>query len=193
MISLDPPFRVAVASDAAALAELVNFAGEGLPVHLWTDLAADDQDPWEIGRLRQADKAREGQIVVADFGGGAVASLTGYVIASEAIPIGPDFPPLFKPLQELENQALDSWYVNVLACYPDHRGQGLGSGLLDIAERIGRGAGMPSMSVIVADTNTGARRLYERQGYRRAASVPCVKDGWETETENWVLLMKGLD
>ncbi|MEM8958630.1 MAG: GNAT family N-acetyltransferase [Pseudomonadota bacterium] len=192
MITLDPPFRVATESDAAALAELVNFAGEGLPVHLWTDLAEDGEDPWEVGRLRQAEKATEGQIVVADYGQGAVASLTGYTIGSEPIPIGPDFPPLFRPLQELENQALDSWYVNVLACYPENRGQGLGTALLGIAERIAAEAGLDRASVIVADTNLGARRLYERQGYRETAATPCVKDGWDTATENWVLVIKTL-
>ena len=192
MITLDPPFRVATESDAAALAELVNFAGEGLPVHLWTDLAEDGQDPWEVGRMRQAEKAGEGQIVVADYGQGAVASLTGYIIGSEPTPIGPDFPSLFRPLQELENQALDSWYVNVLACYPENRGQGLGTALLGIAERIAAEAGLDRASVIVADSNLGARRLYERQGYRETAATPCDKDGWDTATENWVLLIKTL-
>ena len=55
-----------------------------------------------------------------------MASLTGYVIGPDPEPIGADFPALFRPLQELENQALDSWYVNVLACYPEHRGEGPG-------------------------------------------------------------------
>lgn len=48
------------------------------------------------------------------------------------------------------------------------------------------------MSVIVADNNAGARRLYERFGYEEVATVPCVKEGWETETEHWVLLIKSL-
>lgn len=47
------------------------------------------------------------------------------------------------------------------------------------------------MSVIVANTNAGARRLYERYGYE-AATLPCVKDGWESDTEHWVLLIKSL-
>ena len=48
------------------------------------------------------------------------------------------------------------------------------------------------MSVIVADENVGARRLYERKGYSKLDEAPCAKDGWETETENWVLLVKSL-
>lgn len=192
MITLQTPLRLANEADAPQLADLVNFAGEGLPLYLWTGLAQDGQDPWEIGRARQAGKASEGQIVVVDTGDGAVAGLTGYGIGSEPEPMGEDFPPLFRPLQELENETPDSWYVNVLACYPEHRGQGLGSLLLKTAERIGEAEGLQRMSVIVADNNTGARRLYERHGYTEAATRPCVREGWVTDIENWVLLMKGV-
>ena len=77
MIPLQQPFRVANEADAHELADLVNFAGEGLPLHVWGGLAQDGQDPWDVGRARQAEKAGEGQIVVVDFGNGADASLTG--------------------------------------------------------------------------------------------------------------------
>jgi ribosomal protein S18 acetylase RimI-like enzyme len=190
VIPLENPLRMAVEDDA--LADLVNFAGEGLRLHVWTGLAQDGEDPWAVGRARQAEKAREGQVVVIDFGNGAVAGLTGYGIGSETEEIGDDFPALFRPLQELENKALDSWYVNVLACYPESRGQGLGSKLLDVADQIARKAGYKKMSVIVADENVGARRLYERKGYSELDKAPCAKGGWETETENWVLLVKSL-
>ncbi|MES0827642.1 GNAT family N-acetyltransferase [Ruegeria sp. SCP11] len=170
----------------------MNFAGEGLPLHVWTGLAQDGEDPWAVGRARQAEKAREGQVVVFDFGNGVVAGLTGYGIGAEPEEIGDSFPALFRPLQELENQALESRYVNVLACYPENRGQGLGSKLLDLADEIARAEGYKRMSVIVADENLGARRLYERKGYSELAKAPCAKDGWDTETENWVLLVKSL-
>lgn len=192
MITLAPPIRAATSADAAELAELVNFAGEGLPLYLWSGLATDGQDPWDVGRARQAEKAGEGQIVVVDYGQGAVASLTGYVIGEKPTEIGEGFPALFRPLQELENQALVSWYVNVLACYPTHRGNGIGSQLLDLADEIGRSEGVRRMSVIVAGNNTGARRLYERHGYKETATAPCIKEYWATATENWILLLKPL-
>jgi hypothetical protein len=46
------------------------------------------------------------------------------------------------------------------------------------------------MSVIVSDSNTGARRLYERCGYGAAATRAMVKEGWVNEGANWVLLTK---
>jgi ribosomal protein S18 acetylase RimI-like enzyme len=184
--------RLATKADAEQLADLVNLAGEGLPLHIWESLAANGQNPWDVGRARQAEKAHEGQIVVVDNGNCAIASLTGYVIGAEPTEIGKDFPALFRPLQELENQALESWYVNVLACYPEYQGQGIGSKLLDLAEEIGRSEGMQRMSVIVADDNIGARRLYQRHGYQEVANAACVKDGWTTTTENWLLFLKSL-
>jgi ribosomal protein S18 acetylase RimI-like enzyme len=192
MIRLEPPLRVATEADAGELADLVNFAGEGLPLHVWTGLATAGEDPWEIGRARQRDKARDGRVVVVDLGQGAVASLTGYAIGPEPEPVGDDMPALFRPLQELENQSVDSLYVNVLACYPDYSGHGYGSLLLKAAEDIARDAGIGRMSVIVADTNRGARRLYARQGYREVAIRRCERGGWQTKTEHWVLLIKGL-
>jgi len=192
MITLKPPMRIATSKDAAELADLVNFAGDGLPLYIWKGLASNEQDPWEVGRTRQAEKAREGQTIVVDYGQGAVASLTGYVIGATPTEIGEDFPALFRPLQELENQALNSWYVNVLACYPEHRGKGIGEKLLDLADEIGRSERVDQMSVIVANNNAGARRLYKRHGYSESARTACIKEDWPTNAESWILLLKSL-
>jgi hypothetical protein len=40
--------------DAAVLAKLVNYAGEGLPFYFWRKMATVDQDAWTFGRLRAA-------------------------------------------------------------------------------------------------------------------------------------------
>lgn len=192
MIPLAPPYRIATEQDAGALADLVNFAGAGLPLYLWQGMAGPDEDPWSVGRARQAEKARAGQIVVADPGPGPVAALTGYAIGSKPVRIGPDFPAMFRPLQELENAAPGSWYVNVLASYPEHRGKGFGAALLRIAERIAASEGITRMSLIVADSNAAARRFYDRQGYMDVARRPCVREGWDTDTTEWLLLIKPL-
>jgi ribosomal protein S18 acetylase RimI-like enzyme len=190
MIPLAPPLRLARADDGPVLARLVNYAGEGLPLHLWTEMAAGGEDPWEIGAGRQAAKARDGQVVVIDEGDGPVAGLTGYRIDGPQ-PVE-ELPPLFRPLQELENLAPGSWYVNVLAALPEHRGRGLGTRLLGLADQIARDEGLSRLSIIVADDNTGARRLYQRQGYVEAGRRPMVTEGWQTDGTEWVLLIKHL-
>ena len=190
MSGRDPRLREAVEADAPVLARLVNFAGEGMPEHLWRGLAeGSGRDPWEIGAERQRSKIERDTIIVVDEGDGAVAGLTGYV-AAEDDPTGA--PAMFVPLIELENMVPGSWYVNVLATVPEARGRGLGTLLLAEAERLAKDAGCSEMSVIVADANEGARRLYERTGYREQSRRDAVREGWQTQTREWVLLNKPL-
>ena len=97
---------------------------------------------------------------------------------------------MFVPLQELENLAPGTWYVNVLAAYPEHRGRGYGGALLAVADRLAADTGNRGLSIIVADTNTGARKLYERSGYREVARRSMVKEDWQHPGTDWVLLTK---
>lgn len=181
--------------DANLLAELVNHAGEGLPLYLWGKLAGAGETAWDVGRRRAArDEGsfsyRNASIVEAE--GAAAGCLIGYIVPDQPEPIPPDLPAMFVPLQELENLAPSTWYVNVLAVLPQHRGKGLGTTLLALADDTGRKLGKRGMSVIVSDANMGARRLYERCGYSESARRGMVKDGWTNPGREWVLLTKAL-
>ncbi len=193
MIPLTPPFRLATADDAPALIRFVNAAGEGLAEYLWAQMAGPGEDSLAVGLARQAQKAEEGQIIVIDEGDGAIAGLTGYAIPAHADPIPDDFSPLIRSLQELENAAPSTWYINVLAALPEHRGRGLGSGLLALSEEISRASNIQKMSLLVADTNTNARRLYERIGYSETARRSFDPGDWQTDIKEWILLIKPLD
>lgn len=188
--------RGATKSDSHAMAELVNFAGEGLPLYLWERMAADGQSGWDVGRARAARD--EGAFswrntIIAEVDGQVAGSLVGYALPDTPEPIDHDaMPAMFVPLQELENLAPSTWYVNVLAAFPQFRGRGVGTRLLAEADRLGRAAGLKGMSVIVSDANAGARRLYERCGYREHASRLMVKESWQNHGANWVLLVKPL-
>ena len=195
MTALRPPFRPAELADAAVLAELVNYAGEGMPLYLWEKMAGPGETAWDVGRKRAARDTGSfsyRNAVVIEHGGRCAGSLIGYAIGDQPAPIGSDMPPMFVPLQELENLAPSTWYVNVLAVLPEVRGHGLGSQLLELADETGRALGLRGMSVIVSDTNAGARRLYERHGYRLVATRTKVKEGWQNDGREWVLLTKEL-
>lgn len=186
--------RAATRQDAAAMSELVNIAGEGMPLYLWTGMAEDGQSPWQIGReraMRESGGFSYRNTTVFEKAGKAAGALIGYPLDPEPHPDSTrDLPPMFVPLQELEDLAAGSWYVNVLAAYPEFRGMGVGTRLLEEADKHAADAGSDGLSIIVSDANTGARKLYERQGYVEAASRPMVKDGWGSDGENWVLLIK---
>jgi ribosomal protein S18 acetylase RimI-like enzyme len=195
MTQLRPPLRRARIEDAPVLAELVNHAGEGMPLYFWEQLASPGQTPMEVGVSRAARESGSfsyRNAFVVESEGVAAGCLIGYGIPDRPEPVSPDMPAMVRPLQELENLAPGTWYVNVLAILPAHRSSGFGSRLLGLADELGRAAGKRGMSVIVSDANPGARRLYERCGYREAGTRPMVKEGCVNEGRNWVLLTKDI-
>lgn len=189
-------YRPATLDDAAAMAELVNMAGEGLPLYLWTSMASEGQSPWDLGReraRREAGSFSYRNTIVREESGKVVASLIGYPLDDDPAPTDySDMPGMFVPLQQLEDMVPGTWYVNVLASYPEARGKGIGGELLSIAEAFAASQRKRGLSIIVADSNTGARRLYERHGYSEIAQRPMVKDGWVCSGSSWVLLVKEL-
>ncbi len=192
-VPIFPPFRPAARTDAPLLAELVNYAGEGLPLYLWEQMKENGETAWQVGHKRAARE--DGSFsyrnaVVIEHQGRAAGCLIGYEIPDKPEPVDADMPEVFKPLQELENRAASTWYVNVLAVVPEYRNLGLGAQLLGFANEKGRKLGTRGMSMIVSDDNSGARRLYERVGYRVHSSLPIVKNGWHHDGSNWILLTK---
>ena len=194
MLASDRPFRPASTWDASILAELVNHAGEGMPLYLWEKLAGPGETAWDVGRARAGREQGSfsyRNATIMEHQGEAAGCLIGYEIAEVPGAIAPDMPAMFRPLQELENLAPGTWYVNVLAVLPAFRNKGLGTELLGLAERAGRGLGKRGLSLIVSEANTGARRLYKRNGFRETATRPMVKEGWVNAGQNWLLLTSG--
>jgi ribosomal protein S18 acetylase RimI-like enzyme len=168
---------------------LLNEASHGLSLYAWMQLAGSG-DPWAFGAGLQRARARDGHWTVVDEGAGPIAGL-------QVWPPGVDAPAsasaIFRPLIELRALVPDTLYVNVVATLPQARGRGLGRRLMQAAEDIARAGGHPRISLIVADANAGARRLYGRLGYRQIASRPMVKQGWDGPGAVWLLLVKELD
>ena len=177
------------------MAELVNIAGDGLPLYLWAKTARPGQSAWDVGRER-AKRGTGGfayrNTVIREKDGKIAACLIGYPLADSPEPIDEDVPAMLVPLLELEGIVPGTWYVNVLATYPEHRGEGLGTELLGIAEQLATDTRRRGLSLIVSDANPGARRLYERQGYSRHATRPIIKEDWQHSGEYWLLMFKNL-
>jgi ribosomal protein S18 acetylase RimI-like enzyme len=192
MTKFDGTFRRASLADVAALAELVEFAGEGLPLCLWTQLAGPGADPWEFGRNRLRSEApgySYRNALIAQRADKMLGALIGYPLR-EPEPIEANEPALLVPLHELMQMAPQTWYVHALAAYPEHRSLGVGAALLAEADKLAAADGLSGLSLIVSDTNSGARRLYERSGYREAARRKMTKQDWQHPGTEWVLLIK---
>ena len=132
--------------------------------------------------------------IVAEIGGEVVACLVGYRLDDPYDLSGLDeMPELVRPLVLLEAKAPDSWYINVLAAFPEVQRQGLGRQLLDITESKGGEMGAPAVSVIVGTWNRGARRLYARAGFDRPASEPAILPPGFPHKGDWELMVKPLE
>jgi ribosomal protein S18 acetylase RimI-like enzyme len=185
-------FRRATPADIPALAQLVEFASEGFSLHFWTQVAGPNRDPWEIGRQRVSSETvgvSYRNALIAEEAGTIIGALIGYPLVEES-DHGDALHPLLVPLHELMMLAPNTWYVHVLAAFPEYRSRGIGTSLLAVADKLAASAGAPGLSLITSDTNTGARRLYERNGFREAARRRMVKNGWQHPGADWVLMIK---
>lgn len=196
IVPMPPPkLRPATINDATLLAELVNHAGEGMPLYLWDQMAEPGEAAWDVGRRRASREEgsfsyRNATIIEQDSQ--CAGCLIGYEIPNNPDPIPDALPKMFVPLQELENLASNTWYINVLAVRLQFRRLGFGTKLLGLAHETAEALGKPGLSVIVSDANSVAHRLYERCGYRESGIRPMVKENWENDGQNWVLLTKHL-
>ena len=133
-----PTIRAASLADAAAMAVLVDIAGEGVPNRLWLEMAESGRSALELGRERA--RREEGgfsyrHTTVAMVDDEIAACLIGYLLDDPYDLTGLDnMPEPFRPLVRLEAKAPGTWYVNVIATFPEYRNQGLGARLLEVAD-----------------------------------------------------------
>ena len=80
--------------------------------------------------------------------------------------------PVLRPYAELE--ALGSLYIAGIALLPEHRGRGIGTMMIAAARRKAHRTGAGELSLLCFESNPGARRLYEREGFRVVDHRPIV-------------------
>lgn len=189
--------RHAIEKDSRSLAELINLAGEGLPLYLWGLSSADGQAPIEFGEQRA--KRTEGGFSyrnawVCEVDGTIAAMLLAYPQDDPyLIEDITAFPEVVRPLIELESECSGSFYINALAAYPQFQGQGLGSQLLALAEEKAREFACSEISLIVADGNEQPCTLYEFSGFHEYSQRPIVRyPGLPASHKQWILMVKTL-
>lgn len=200
MVALNPPFRQAVKADAPVLARLIDIAGEGIPAFLWAQAARSGETPMEVGARRAARE--EGSFsyrnaYVIETKGDRGAHVAGMLLGYRQPKPYPEVdlaqvPGVVRPLIELESLAPGSWYANALAVLPEDRGRKLGTRLLVLARALAREAGARQLSLIVAEENEQAVRLYARCGYRSIARRPVVPYPGVAHGGAWILMVQDI-
>ncbi len=172
------------------MVRLINIADHGLPLWRWGRLEGGKGDPWQAGRdsVQRVDQAVNWTNgTVATLGSDIVALLLAYPLEHDT-PTGEAEHAVFEPLKALKSQAFGCYYIHVLAAYAEYRRRGLGTILMEKAERM---AGGRDLALIVSDGNAPARRFHDRLGFRETARAAIVTaEDWKAEGENWLLLVK---
>lgn len=188
--------RPAAEADSRDLAALLDMAGEGIPAYIWSSLAKPGETALDVGAQRAAARTgsfAHGPAVVAESGGQVAGMLLGYRLA-DPYDVGElnSYPQVVRPLIQLEALVPGAWYVNAVAILEQYRGLGIGSVLMGEAERLARECDATRMSLIVAEENDGAKRLYEKLGYRVMAARAIVPFKGFVYGGDWVLMVKKL-
>ena len=194
MAMSEPVIRPARKEDAAALARLLDIAGEGIPQWLWQQSAGAGEDALSVGARRAARDSGGFSYTnahVAELEGGIAAMLLGYRLP-DPYDTGDldEVPAVVRPLIELESLAPGFWYVNAIATVEKARGHGLGTRLLALAHTLARHAGATSLGLIVARANERAFHLYQREGYEAVATRPVIPFPGCHFSGDWVLMSR---
>ena len=188
--------RPARKDESGVIAALFEISSDGVARYVWSTLQADypGLSLLEIGRRRYE---REGTLfsyqncLMAEDGGDVLGMMHSYPIpptvdqAPAAAPAPSD--PILKPYGQLE--APGTLYIAALSVWPEFRGRGTGTRLLDAARERARHLGLRELSLLCFAGNTGARRLYDRAGFVVVDWRPVVPHATINHTGD-VLLMQ---
>jgi ribosomal protein S18 acetylase RimI-like enzyme len=103
-------------------------------------------------------------ILIPSGDGRVAAALLAYLLPVHSDVNLDELPDLLRPLEELQLKVPGTFYINVLAAYPEYRGLGLGTSLLEAAHMLASEAGCNELDLEVFEQNEGAVGLYERPG-----------------------------
>ncbi|HEY9736581.1 MAG TPA: GNAT family N-acetyltransferase [Trichocoleus sp.] len=179
-------FRPGTVDDCYSMAQLFAIASDGVTNYVWHTLR--DQypglSPLEIGAARYADPANMfgySNCTIAEQSGRIAGMMVTFPIhpaettSSDPAPTPPAASAEPDVLAPYNLEAPNTWYICALAVFPEFRGQGIGSQLLQVAHQQAARNGFAELSLLCFEQNVGALQLYQRNGFKeidRVAVVP---------------------
>ncbi|MCP1498372.1 ribosomal protein S18 acetylase RimI-like enzyme [Pseudomonas migulae] len=159
-------FRSAQRADAREIARLFQISSEGAADYIWSQLAEPGQDLLDVGASRYArddvDFSYQ-NCLIAEADGQVVGMMHSYTMRHDPL-AEPTTDPVLAPYADMEIP--DTLYISSLALHEGWRNRGLGQQFLAHAHERAQQLGLKGLSLIDYAVNTGARRFYERHGFR---------------------------
>lgn len=193
-------FRPATRDDAREIAELIQISSDGVAVVEWAEQANQQGvQPLEIAEeMYRNEKGnyswRNCTIVEKD---NRVAGMLLCFATPKGVKRDPKMRPtmdtlnVFAPYMYLEEP--DSWYICGVALYPEHRGHGIGTNLMRLAEQQAKDKGIKKLSLVAFDQNEGSVRLYKRLGYKIVDWAPVIPHSLIKHTGKALLMVADIE
>ena len=197
----DIVIRDAVADDAPALAEVCVMAAHGVMELFYEGLVPGKSVTDCVIERRILVPESFASVsrwrVAVDGAGTFLGALNS--LPHQALMDAPDDPLLdetrLRPiagLLDLEAAAPESYYVNIIAVYPQFRGWGAGLALMREAERLARLENFRTMSLCTFDAADGPLAFYRRLGFDVQATRPIEPHPAIAVVGNFVLMAREL-
>lgn len=165
-------FQPAQKSDCRTIASLYSISSDGVADYIWKKLAQPGEDLLDVGQRRYE---RENSLfsyqncTLATLGENIAGMLVAFPMFVDET-AEPEEDPVLAPYSKLEEN--NSYYICGVAVFPEYRNRGIGTQLMKLAETHAVTKGLDKLSLIVFEQNVGAKRLYDRLGYREIAREP---------------------
>jgi ribosomal protein S18 acetylase RimI-like enzyme len=170
--------RKAGKSDVIDIAELALIAGEGIPAWFWKQSAAEASSIVDAGAeklLSETDNFSYRNVHLAVVDGRVAGMILAYRLPDEDDAEDLDeLPEFIRPMVELEQCVPGSFYINMIATFPQYRNMSIGTKLMGMVDSLASDAACSISSIEVFAQNEGALRLYQRLGYELAEKRPVV-------------------
>ena len=168
-------FRPARRDESRAIAKLFSIASDGVADYVWTKSLNPGEDMLDAGERRYSDESSlfsYKNCTVAESGGKIAGMMVAFPMVDRPYDSASnrETDPVLIPYSKLEQQG--SYYISGMALFPEHRGMGIGTKFLEIAEEKAAECNLPQISLIVFEENEGALRLYKRHGFYEIMREP---------------------
>jgi ribosomal protein S18 acetylase RimI-like enzyme len=189
-------------TDARALAQIADMAGHGLMQLLYEGLLPGKSLIDTIIERRifapRSFSALARWRIATDGSGNILGGLNSF--SHDVMMTAPPDPLLdesrlspIAALSEMEATAVDSYYINIIAVFPEYRGSGAGFALMQEAERLARKENLRRLTLSAFENDPSLLRFYRRQGFEVHASCPIGQHSAFQTDGNFVLMMRELD
>lgn len=162
--------RQAKKNDAEVLASLALLKGAGTSAYFWQQGETRDRSALEIGATRFIE-ANDG-FSWRNVRVGIINNCIAGMVMAYGLPadynekFSTELPEFFRPLEELKTRAAGSFYIDMLATFPQYRNRSVATQLMVMVEQWASAAGYSQTSLQVFEKNASALNLYLQLGYQ---------------------------